>query len=151
MTYKNRWPGSEPADKKPSTLHVAPHVTLHVALHKFGVKFGKNFRDEEIVVSLIRERRSRHINSIYSRIREAVTPEFPYFPDNLRGIHRRHTDLPAPDRSSVRVAEYLTELPSREQHDGKKHAAIRRTKEQLERRGDGEAGGKKKEELGYGE
>jgi len=55
------------------------------------------------------------------------------------------------DRASIRVAEYLTELPPREQLAEKLHAAIRRAREQLERRGNGTANGKKKEELGHGE
>lgn len=55
------------------------------------------------------------------------------------------------DRSSIRVAEYLTELPPRELLEKKLHAAIRRAREQLERRGDGEALRKNLEELGYGE
>jgi len=55
------------------------------------------------------------------------------------------------DRSSIRVAEYLTELPPRELLEEKLHAAIRRAREHLERRGNGEAIGKNMEELGYGE
>ncbi len=59
--------------------------------------------------------------------------------------------LPEPTRPTIRAAEYLTELPSREPLAEKLHASIRRARAQLERRGDGEAIGKKKEELGYGE
>ena len=55
------------------------------------------------------------------------------------------------DRSSIRVAEYLTELPPRELLEEKLHAAIRRARAQLEQRGNGEAIGKNREELGYGE
>lgn len=54
------------------------------------------------------------------------------------------------DRATIRVAEYLTELSPRELFEEKLHAAIRRAREQLERRGDGEAIKKNMEELGYG-
>ena len=66
------------------------------------------------------------------------------------GSHEQ-TELPRSVRSTIRVAEYLTGLPPGEQHDERIHAAIRRARDQLERRGNGTAGGKKKEELGYGE
>ena len=66
------------------------------------------------------------------------------------GSHEQ-IELPEPDRSTIRVAEYLTELPPRELLEKKLHAAIRRAREQLERRGNGEAITRNLEVLGYGE
>ena len=105
--------------------------------------------EKGIVVSLIRGR-CRCFNSISPRIREPSAPEFPHFPDSVRGIGRRRTELPKSVRISIRVAEYLTELPPRELHDRKLHAATRRAREQMERRGDVGALRKNLEELGYG-
>ena len=67
----------------------------------------------------------------------------------IEGSHGQ-IELPEPDRASIRAGEYLTELPPGELHDRKLHAAIRLAREQLERRGDGEAITRKLEVLGYG-